>query len=131
VARSALDRAGELHSVMLGFLANRLEEDAPRVVGGHATDLLEGEDTLRVQLAEVLALAVQLDLALEELPVPLLEHVGALVELLIARDQAAFLARELGAAGAGFVLGLAKEANLVFLGLEDEVLLLGPGIGDD
>ena len=38
---------------------------------------------------------------------------------------------ELGAPLAGVVLGLALEADLLFLGLEDQVLLLGAGVGDD
>ena len=38
---------------------------------------------------------------------------------------------ELGALGAGLVLGLALEAELLVLGLEDQLLLLGPGLGDD
>src|SRR5262249_1609995 len=93
--------------------------------------LLEGRHAFRLEPAEVLALALDVQLALEELPVALLEHVRALVELLIAGDEAALLAGELVAARAGLVLRLALEADLLLLRLEDQVLLLGSRIRDD
>ena len=108
-----------------------LEEHRLRVLGGQAADLLESRHALRLELAEVLALALEVELALEELPVPLLEHVGPLVQLLVAGDQAALLRRELIAARARLVLRLTLEADLLFLGLQDQVLLLGPRIRED
>ena len=85
LAGPPLDRAGELDGVVLGLLADGLEEHALGVLGGHAADLLEGDDALLVELLELVAALVELDLLLEELPIPLLEHVRALVELLVAR----------------------------------------------
>src|SRR5262249_49734397 len=102
-----------------------------RVLGRQAADLLEGRDALRLELAEVLALALEVELALEELAVALLEHVGALVQLLVAGDEAALLGGHLVASRAGLFLGLALEPDLLFLGLEDQVLLLGSGVRDD
>src|SRR5207244_7053835 len=99
--------------------------------GGKAAHLLQGRHTLGVELADLLALAVEVDLALEELAVALLEHVGPLIELLVAGEEPALERGDLVAAGAGLLLGLASEPDLLFLRLEDQVLLLGPGVGDD
>ena len=66
-----------------------------------------------------------------ELAVALLEHVRALVELLVALEQAALQAGQLVAPGAGLVLGLALEAQLLVLRLEDELLLAGARLGLD
>ena len=96
-----------------------------------AADLFEGDDPFLVELLQLLATLVELDLLLEELPVALLEHVRALVELLVAGVQPPLVVRELGAPLAGVVLRLALEADLLFLGLEDQVLLLGSSVGDD
>ena len=131
LAGASLDRSGELDRVVLGLLADGLEQDALRVLGGHAAHLLEGDDALLVELLELVAALVQLDLLLEQLPIPLLEHVRALVQLLVALVQPALEVGELGAPLAGVVLGLALEADLLLLGLEDQVLLLGSSIGDD
>ena len=131
LAGAPLDRPGELHRVVLGLLADGLEEHRLGVLGGHAADLLEGHDPLLVELAELLAALVELDLLLEELAIALLEHVRALVELLVAGVQPALLVGQLAAPLAGFLLGLPLEADLLFLGLEDQVLLLGSGVGDD
>ena len=116
---------------MLGFLADRLEEDALRVLGRHAAHALEGDDALLVELLELVATPVELDLLLEQLPIALFEHVRPLVELLVPGVQPALEVGELAAPLAGVILGLALEADLLFLGLEDQVLLLGPRIRDD
>ena len=131
LAGPPLDRAGELDGVVLGLLADGLEEHALGVLGGHAADALEGDDPLLVELLQLVAALVELDLLLEELPVALLEHVRALVELLVAGVQPALQVGQLGAPLAGVVLRLALEADLLFLGLEDQVLLLGARVGDD
>ncbi len=91
----SLDRAGELDRVVLGLLADGLEEDALGVLGGQAADLFEGRDPLLVELGELLALVLEVALAVDELAAPLLEHVGALVELLVAGEQAALEVLEL------------------------------------
>ena len=131
LAGGALDGAGELDGVVLGLLADRLEQDRLGVLGRHARDALEGGDLLLLGAGEVLAGLVELALALEELAVALLEHVGALVELLVALQQASLEAGELGALGAGLVLGLALHAQLLVLRLEDELLLAGARLGLD
>ena len=79
-----LDGPGDLDGVVLGLLADGLDEDALGVLGGHVGDALEGGDLLAVGAGELLAGLVELALAVEELAVALLEHVGALVELLVA-----------------------------------------------
>ena len=126
-----LDRAGELDGVVLGLLADGLEEDALGVLGRHAGDALEGGDLLAVGAGQLLAGLVELALALEELAIALLEHVRALVELLVALEEAALEAGQLGAPGAGLVLGLALHAELLVLRLEDQLLLAGAGLGLD
>ena len=131
LAGAPLDRPGELDGVAFGLLADRLEEHPLGVLGREAADRLEGRDPLLVELLQLLAALVELDLLLEELAVPLLEHVGALVELLVAGMEAPLQVGELSAPRAGVLLGLALEADLLLLGLEDQVLLLGPGIRDD
>ena len=67
----------------------------------------------------------------DQLAVALFEHVGALVELLVALEQPALEIAELGAPGASVFLCLARDADLVILGLEDQFLLLRTGLGDD
>ena len=83
-------------------------------------------DLLLVGAGDLLAGLVDLALAVEELAVALLEHVGPLVELLVALEEPALEVGELGPLGPGLVLRLALEADLLVLGLEDEVLLLAP-----
>ena len=131
LAGPALDRPGELDGVVLGLLADRLEQDPLGVLGRQPGHALEGGDLLLVGPAELLALVLDLALAVDELAALLLEHVGALVELLVAGEQPALEVLELRALGAGLVLGLALQAQLLVLGLEDQVLLLGPGLGHD
>ena len=131
VARLALDGPGEAHGVVLGLVADGLEELRLGLVAAHAADPLEGGDLLLLGPRELLAMVVQLALAIEQLAVALLEHVGALVELLVALEEPVLEAADLGPLGARLVFGLALQADLLVLGLEDEVLLLGPGLGDD
>ena len=127
----ALDRAGDLDRVVLGLLADGLDEDALGVLGGHVGDPLERGDLLGMGAGEVLAGLVELALAVEQLAVALLEHVGALVELLVALEEPALEAGQLGAPGAGLLLGLALHPQLLVLGLEDQLLLAGAGLGFD
>ena len=83
--------------------------------------------------AAQLAPAGRLELLLldHQLAAALLEHVRALVELLVALEQARLEVAEVGALGAALLVQLALEADLLLLGLEDEVLLLGARLGDD
>ena len=74
---------------------------------------------------------LEVALAVVDLAALLLEHVGALVELLVAREQAALEVLELRPALARFLLGLPLLAKLLVLRLEDHVLLLGARLGDD
>ena len=108
-----------------------LEEDLLGLVRAHLADLLEGRHLLLARLGQLLALGLELALAVEQLAVALLEHVGALVELLVTLQQAPFEARQLAALGACLLLGLALQADLLVLGLEDQLLLLRSRLGDD
>ena len=101
------------------------------VLGRHVGDPLERDDLLAVGSGEVLAGLVELAFAIEQLAIALLEHVGALIELFVALEEPAFEAGQLGAAGAGLFLGLALHPQLLVLGLEDEFLLAGAGLGLD
>ena len=89
-------------------------------------DLLERGDVVLLGPGQLLARLVELPLAIDELAVALLEHVGALVDLLVALEEAPLEVAELLALAAGLFLGLALQAELLVLGLEDQVLLLGP-----
>ena len=130
-ARRALDGAGDPHGVVLGFLADRFEQQALRVVGGQAADALERGDLFLGRAGELIARLVELALAFHELAVALLEHVRALVDLLVALEQPALQGRELRALGACLVFGLTLQAELLVLGVEDQVLLLRPRALDD
>ena len=131
VAGLALDRPGELDRVVLGLLADRLEEERLGVLGRHAADPLERRDLLLVGLRDGLPGGLELALAVEELAVALLEHVGPLVELLVALEEPALERRELVALRPGLVLRLALEAQLLVLRLEDQLLLAGARLGLD
>jgi len=74
---------------------------------------------------------VQLALARDQLAVAFLEHVSALVELLVALEHATLEVRHLLALGARLIVGLAGELDLLVLGLENQVLLLRACLGND
>ena len=109
-ARRSIDRASLTASCSASSRTG-LEEHALGVLGGHAADLLERDDALLVELLELLAAPVELDLLLQQLAVALLEHVRALVQLLVARVQPALHVGELGAPLTGVVLCLARRAG--------------------
>ena len=94
-------------------------------------DAFEGGDLLAVGPGQLVAGLVEVALALEQLAIALFEHVGALVELLVALEEPSLEAGQLAATSAGLFLGLALEAELLVLGLEDQLLLAGPGLGLD
>ena len=131
LARLVLDRPGDAHGVLLGFSANLLNEDLLGLVLRHLADPLERLDLLLARTAQLFLGLIDLALARDQLPVALLEHVAALVELLIALQQAAFEAAHLLALGARLVFGLARQADLLVLGLEDQLLLLRACLGQD
>ena len=131
VASGPLDGAGELDGVVLGLLADRLEQDRLGVLRRHARDALERGDLLLLRAGEVLAGLVEIAVALQELAIALLEHVRPLIELLVTGQQASLQAGELRALGPRLVLGLALEAQLLVLRLEDELLLAGARLGLD
>ena len=131
LAGGSFDRPGELDGVVLGLLADGVEEDRLGVLAGHPAHPLERPDLLLVGLGDFLAGPVDLALPVEDLAVATLEHVGPLVELLVALEEASLEVGQLGPLGAGLVLRLALEADLLLLRLEDEVLLLAPRLLDD
>ena len=131
LASAPLDGAGDLDGVVLGLLANGLDEDALGVLGGHVRDALERGHLLAVGAGKVVAGLVELALAVEELAVALLEHVRALIELLVAGEEPALEAGQLGAPGAGLFLRLALHAQLLVLGFEDQFFLAGACFGLD
>ncbi len=131
VAGSPLDRPGELDRVVLGLLADRLEQDPLGVLGAQAGDLLQGGDPLLVEAPELLALVLEVALPVRDLAALLLEHVRPLVELLVAREQTPLEVLELASLRAGLLLRLALQPQLLVLRLEDHVLLLGARLGHD
>ena len=131
VARLALDDPGEPDGVGLGLDLDSFEELRLRLLGGHVRDPLERFDLLVSSALQLVARLLEVPLPVEELPVALLEHVGALVELFVAGKEAAFEAGEVVPTGPCFFFGLTLEAELLVLGLEDQLLLLCAGLGDD
>ena len=129
LAGRALDRPREPHRVVLGLVADLLEEE-PLASSADIWLTCSRATICSWRALASSSRAFELPLALEQLAIALLEHVGALVELLVALEQAT-LEAELGALGAGLVLGLALEPDLLVLGLEDQVLLLGARLRDD
>ena len=102
-ARRSIDRASLTASCSASSRIG-LEEHALGVLGGHAGDPLEGDDLLLVEPGELLALVLELALAVDDLAALLLEHVGALVELLVAL-------RAGGARGSGARSRLARASS--------------------
>ena len=131
LAGPPLDGSGQLDGVVLGLVADRLEQDPLGVLRGQARHDLQGGDPLLVEAAELLALVLDVALAVVDLAALLLEHVGALVELLVTGQQPPLEVLELRALGASLLLGLTLLSQLLVLGLEDQVLLLRPGLGHD
>ncbi len=131
LAGGALDGAGELDGVVFGLRAHGLEEDALGVVGAHPGDALERDDLLLGRLGEIVLGPVEVALALQQLAVALLQHLRALIQLLVALDQASLLGGQLAAARSRLVLGFPGQSKLLVLGLEDQFLLAGAGLGLD
>ena len=107
----ALDRLGQADGVALGLLADRLQKLSLGLLGAHAADALEGRDVLLLGSGQLLAGVLQLPLAVEELAVPLLEHVRAEIELFVTGEQPGLQRPQLRSFGAGLVLGLAAESK--------------------
>mgnify|MGYP006950043247 CR=1 FL=1 len=89
--RRALDGADEAHGVLLRFLADLFHEGRPGLLGGQPTHAFEGGDLVGPGGVQLGTLGVQLLLADEQLAIALLEHVGALIELLVALEEATFV----------------------------------------
>ena len=85
----SLDRAGDLDGVVLGLLADGIEEDRLGLFGDMPATRSSAATCSCVGPRELLAGLVEFALAVEELAVALLEHVGALIELLVALEEAA------------------------------------------
>jgi hypothetical protein len=131
VAGFALDLLCQADGIAIGFVANSFQQLGFCLRCGHAADALEGGHVFLVGAGEFLAGALEFSLAVQELSIALLEHVGAHVELLVAGKKPALEGGEFAALGSGFVFGLALEPHLLVLGGEDQLLLLGPCLGDD
>jgi hypothetical protein len=131
LARGALDGAPELDGVVLGLRADGLEEHRLGVFGGHPRHALERDDLLADRLGQLFLRLLELALAVQQLTVAALEHLGALVELLVPLHEAPLLRGQLAATGPRLFLGLAPETQLLVLGLEDQLFLAGTGLGLD
>ena len=131
LASRTLDGAHEAHGVVLSLLPDLLDEDCLGVVRGQAADALERAHLVCLGGGELRALRSELLLPDEQLAIPLLEHVRALVELFIARQQTPLQVGQIVAPGAAFLVQLPMQANLLLLRLEDELLLLGTRLGHD
>ena len=131
VAGAPLDRSRDLDRIVLGLFSDRLDEHRLRVIGSETADLLERRHALGIEPTEVFSLPLEVQFPLQQLPIALFEHVGPLVELLVPGGQTPLDGGQLAPARPSFLLGFPEQADLVFLGLEDEVLLLGSSVGDD
>jgi hypothetical protein len=70
----------------------------------------EGGDLFLRRPSQVFLGLVDLAFALQELAIALLEHLRPLIELLIALDQATFLAGQLGPPGTRLLFGFTRQA---------------------
>ena len=131
LAGGPLDGPRDLDRVVLGLLADRLDEDGLGVLGRHVGDPLERDDLLGMGAGEVFAGLVELTLPFQQLAIALLEHVGPLVELLVTLEEPALEAGQLRPPSPGLLFGLALHPQLLVLGLEDELLLARAGLGFD
>ena len=130
-AGGALDRTSEADGIVLGFLTHGFEQETLRVGSAQPADTLKGGHLVLGRPGKLLARLVKFAFALDELAIALLDHVGALVDLLVALEEAALEVVELTPLRASFVLSFTLQAQLLVLGLEDQVLLLGSGSLDD
>ena len=87
VAGRALDGPGEANGVVLGFVPDLLEELRLWPPRGHLADPLEGGDLLGLARESSSRWTSSSCSAIEQLAVALLEHVRALVELLVPLEQ--------------------------------------------
>ena len=131
LAGRALDGTHEAHGIMLGLLADLLHEHGLGLLGRQAADPLEGLHLLAAGGRQLGPLRLELLLADEQLAVALLEHVRALVELLVTGQEAPLEGGQVVALDATLLVELTMEADLLLLGLEDELLLLGARLGHD
>jgi hypothetical protein len=131
VAGLALDRAAELHRVVFGLFAHGLEQEPLGIVRGQARRRARGRRPAPGGPGRAPRGAIGLALAFEQLAGTLLEHVGALVELFVTLEQPPFERGKLAASCSCLFLGLALEAQLLVLGLEDQFLLARTCLGLD
>ena len=131
LTRGSLDRTREPHGIVLCLVPHLLQQGRLGLVDGHLADLLQGHDLLLACAAEFLPLALEFLLLDQQLSVALLQHVRALIELLVPLQQPTLQVAEVGPLGAAFLLQLPLEADLFLLRLEDEVLLLGARLRND
>ena len=130
-AGRALDGPGQADRIVLGLVPDLLEQDGLRLVRAHAADTFEGLYLLLLGMHQALSLRLELLLAGEQLAAPLLEHVRPLVELLVPLEQSTLEVGEVRALGSPLLLELPLQSDLLVLRLEDELLLLRTGLGDD
>jgi hypothetical protein len=131
VASGSFDRLRNADCVALGVVTDGFEELRLGLCGAHPADSLERSHVLKLSLGELLTSRFQLPFAVQKLAIALFEHVGSQIELLVASQQATLKGGQFGAFGAGFVLGLALEPQLLVLGLEYQLFLLGASLRDD
>jgi hypothetical protein len=91
LARGALDGTRQLDGVMLRLYPNGFEQHRLGLVGTEPRYALEGDDLLLGRASEILLGLVELALAVDQLPITLLEHLRPLVELLVALREATLL----------------------------------------
>ena len=121
----------DAHGILLSLFANLLDEDRLGLLGGQAADTLERGKLLVLDAREFGSLLVEFLLTHEQLAITFLKHVGAMVKLLVALQQAALEVLKVDTLGATFLVELALDLDLLLLGLEDEFLLLGSRFGHD
>jgi hypothetical protein len=84
VASGFLDCLADSDALAIRFVADGFEELCLCLHGAHAADAFQCGDVFLLRPGELLAELLELALAIQKLAVTLLEHVGALVELVIA-----------------------------------------------
>ena len=132
VAGLALDRPGELDRVVLGLLADGLEEERLGVLGRHAADPLERRDLLLVGLRDgppgPASSSRSRSRSLRSRCSSMSVRWSSCSSRWRSRRSSV---DELVALRPGLVLRLALEAELLVLRLEDQLLLAGARLGLD
>jgi hypothetical protein len=127
----ALDLAHLVLGLRLRLTHDLRDQALACLTGGQARDALELDELALLELGELGALLVELGLAGDERGVALLEDGHLTIERLLPVKESALGALERGALLTRLFLGGTTEVERLVLAFEDDLLLLGAGLGHE